>query len=250
MIAWTATPVADVTGRETSLVLLSGIDVTERRRQDEEIRASRARIIEAADDARRVLERNLHDGAQQRLVALSVSLRLAEARAASDPEATRRRSSMPRARSSPPRSRSSASSRAGIHPAVLTDRGLAAAVEALVVRTPVPVSVTMPPERLPASIEAAAYYVVSEAVTNIVKYAGATTIDVTVEVDETHVTVTVSDDGCGGADPSAGTGLRGLRDRVAALDGTLGVDSPTDRGTRIVAEIPLEPRPELARSTV
>ena len=129
---------------------------------------------------------------------------------------------------------------------MLTDRGLAAAVEALVIRTPVPVTVTVPTERLPPPIEAAAYYVVSEAVTNIVKYAGATSIDVTVETADDGVTVTVADDGCGGADPEAGTGLRGLRDRVAALDGTLHVDSPTDRGTRIVAEIPLAPRPELA----
>ena len=104
----------------------------------------------------------------------------------------------------------------------------------------------MPSERLPPPVEAAAYYVVSEAVTNIVKYAGATTIDVTVETGDDGVTVTVADDGCGGADPEAGTGLRGLRDRVAALDGTLHVDSPTDHGTRIVAEIPLAPRPELA----
>ena len=131
---------------------------------------------------------------------------------------------------------------------MLTDRGLAAAVETLVVRTPVAVAVEMPSERLPAPIEAAAYYVISEAVTNIVKYAGATTIDGRGGERRGEVIVTVSDDGCGGADPSAGTGLRGLRDRVAALDGTLSVDSPADRGTRIMAEIPLEARPELARS--
>ena len=249
VIAWRATPIDDVTGRETSLVLLSGVDVTERRRQDEEIRASRTRIIGAADEARRVLERNLHDGAQQRLVALSVSLRLAEARAATDPEGAAAIISAAREELAAALEELRELAR-GIHPAVLTDRGLAAAVEALVVRTPVPVTVTMPSERLPAPIEAAAYYVVSEAVTNIVKYAGATTIDVTVESDDTHVTVTVTDDGCGGADPSAGTGLRGLRDRVAALDGTLAVESPAARGTRLVAELPLEARPELARSTV
>jgi signal transduction histidine kinase len=129
---------------------------------------------------------------------------------------------------------------------VLTDRGLAAAIEALVIRTPIPVTVHVPSDRLPPAIEAAAYYVVSEAVTNIVKYAGATTIDVTVEARDDWVTVTVADDGCGGADPEGGTGLRGLRDRVGALDGTLHVDSPADRGTRIVAEIPLAQRPELA----
>jgi signal transduction histidine kinase len=182
-------------------------------------------------------------------VALSVSLRLAEARVASDPEGAAAIINASREELAAALEELRELAR-GIHPAVLTDRGLAAAVEALVVRTPVPVSVTMPPQRLPVSIEAAAYYVISEAVTNIVKYAGATMIDVTVEMDDTFVRVTVSDDGCGGADPSAGTGLRGLRDRVAALDGTLGVDSPADRGTRIVAEIPLEARPELARSTV
>ena len=245
VVSWTATPVADVTGREPSLVLLSGSDVTERRRQEEEIRASRTRIIEAADDARRVLERNLHDGAQQRLVALSVSLRLAESRALSDPAATAAIINAAREELAAALEELRELAR-GIHPAVLTDRGLAAAVEALVIRTPVPVTVTVPTERLPPPIEAAAYYVVSEAVTNIVKYAGATSIDVTVETTDDGVTVTVADDGCGGADPEAGTGLRGLRDRVAALDGTLHVDSPTDRGTRIVAEIPLAPRPELA----
>ena len=245
VVSWTATPVADVTGREPSLVLLSGNDVTERRRQEEEIRASRTRIIEAADEARRVLERNLHDGAQQRLVALSVSLRLAESRATSDPAATEAiiRAAREELAAALEELRELAR---GIHPAVLTDRGLAAAVEALVIRTPIPVTVHVPSERLPPPIEAAAYYVVSEAVTNIVKYAGATTIDVTVVAGDDWVTVTVADDGCGGADPEAGTGIRGLRDRVAALDGTLHVDSPTDRGTRIVAEIPLAPRPELA----
>jgi PAS domain S-box-containing protein len=246
VIAWTATPVADVTGREPSLVLVSGVDVTERRQQEEEIRASRTRIIEAADEARRVLERNLHDGAQQRLVALSVSLRLAESRAAADPAATEAiiRAAREELAAALEELRELAR---GIHPAVLTDRGLAAAVEALVVRTPFPVTVTMPQERLPAPLEAAAYYVVAESVTNIVKYAGATTVDVTVEAGESLVTVTVTDDGCGGADPDTGTGLRGLRDRVAALDGTLEVDSPTGQGTRVVARIPLAPRPEPGR---
>ncbi len=248
VIAWTATPIDDVTRREASLVLLSGVDVTERRRQDEEIRASRTRIIEAADEARRVLERNLHDGAQQRLVALSVSLRLAEARTTTDPVEAAAIIAAAREELSAALEELRELAR-GIHPAVLTDRGLAAAVETLVVRTPVPVEVDMPRERLPAPIEAAAYYVISEAVTNIVKYAGATSIVVGVATDEQSVIVTVVDDGCGGADPAAGTGLRGLRDRVAALDGALTIDSPTDRGTRIVAEIPLEARPELARST-
>jgi PAS domain S-box-containing protein len=246
VIAWTATPVADVTLREASLVLLSGIDVTERKRQDAEIRASRTRIIDAADNARRVLERNLHDGAQQRLVAISVSLRLAEARTATDPAEAAAIIGAAREELAAALEDLRELAR-GIHPAVLTDRGLAAAVEALVARTPLPVAVTIPLERLPAAVEAAAYYVVAESVTNIVKYAGATAIEVAVDTGETRVTVIVSDDGCGGADPSGGTGLRGLRDRVGALDGTLTVESPTDRGTRIVAEIPLERRGEVQR---
>jgi len=246
VIAWTATPVADFTLREASLVLLSGIDITERQRQDAEIRASRTRIIDAADNARRVLERNLHDGAQQRLVALSVSLRLAEARTATDPAEAAAIIGAAREELAAALEDLRELAR-GIHPAVLTDRGLAAAVEALVARTPLPVTVTMPPERLPAAVEAAAYYVVAESVTNIVKYAGATAIEVAVETAESGVTVIVSDDGCGGADPSGGTGLRGLRDRVAALEGTLEIESPTDRGTRIVAEFPLERRGEVQR---
>ena len=246
VIAWTATPVADVTGREASLVLVSGVDVTERRRQEEEIRASRTRIIEAGDEARRVLERNLHDGAQQRLVALSVSLRLAESRASSDPAATEAilRGAREELAAALEELRELAR---GIHPAALTDRGLAAAVESLVLRTPVPVRVTMPPDRLPAPIEAAAYYVIAESVTNIVKYADATEVDVSVETDDEAVTVRISDDGCGGADAGSGTGLRGLRDRVGALDGTLEVDSPTGRGTNVVARIPLARRQELTK---
>ncbi len=243
-IAWTATPVADVTLREESLVLLSGIDVTERKRHDEEIRASRARIIEAADNARRLLERNLHDGAQQRLVALSVTLRLAEARTATDPAEAATIIGGARAELGAALEDLRELAR-GIHPAVLTDRGLAAAVDALVARTPLPVTVTMPDERLPAPIEAAAYYVVAETLTNIVKYAGATAVEVAVAADGECVTIVVTDDGCGGADPAAGTGLRGLRDRIAALEGSLTIESPEDRGTTVVAEIPLEARPGL-----
>ncbi len=245
IVDWTATPVADVTGREPSLVLLSGVDVTHRRRQEKEIRASRTRIIEAADEARRLLERNLHDGAQQRLVALSVSLRLAESKVVSDPE--RAEATIRAAREELAAALEELRELArGIHPAVLTDRGLAAAVEALVVRTPLPVTVTMPDDRLPPAIEAAAYYVVAEAITNIVKYAGARSVEVTLEADDTRVLVSVRDDGCGGADPDSGTGLRGLRDRLAALDGMLEVESPPDGGTLVLAQIPLASPPELA----
>ena len=239
VIAWTATPVADVTGRQASLVLLSGIDVTERKRQEEEIRASRARIIEAGDGARRVLERNLHDGAQQRLVSLSVSLRLAESRVATDPNEAISIISGSREELAAALDELRELAR-GIHPAVLTDRGLAAALETLVTRTPFPVEVEVPQERLRPAVEAAAYYVISEALTNIAKYAHASSAHVRVRPSaEETVIVEVIDDGVGGADPTAGTGLRGLSDRVAALDGTFAVVSPPGGGTRIVAEIPL-----------
>jgi signal transduction histidine kinase len=245
-VAWTATPVDDVTGRRASLVLLSGVDITERKQHEEEIRASRTRIIEAADQVRRKLERNLHDGAQQRLVSLSVSLRLAESLLASDPAGASSVIAGSREELAAALDELRELAR-GIHPAVLTDRGLAAAIEALVVRTPLPVMVQTPTDRLPAPIEAAAYYVISEALTNVVKYAGATAITVAVENGEDSVTVTVTDDGAGGADPAAGTGLHGLHDRVAALDGTLNVVSPAGHGTRITAEIPLEPLPQAAQ---
>lgn len=242
LIAWTATPVDDVTGRKASLVLLSGVDVTERKQQEEEIRASRTRIIEAADEARRKLERNLHDGAQQRLVSLSVALRLAESLLATDAAGATEVIAGARGELAAALDELRELAR-GIHPAVLTDRGLAAAVEALVIRTPLPVEVKLPSERLPSSIEAAIYYVVAEAVTNVVKYAGATMVAITVEATDHAAVVMVADDGIGGAHTSAGTGLRGLNDRLAALDGTLRVDSPVGEGTRVIAEIPLDRLP-------
>jgi signal transduction histidine kinase len=122
---------------------------------------------------------------------------------------------------------------------VLTDRGLAAALETLVARAPIPVELNAPAERLPAPIEAATYYVVAEAVTNAVKHAEASAIDVSVTVPNGCVVVEICDDGVGGADPSGGSGLSGLADRVAALDGTLRVESAAAGGTRVVAEIPL-----------
>jgi PAS domain S-box-containing protein len=238
-IAWTATAIDDVTGRKASLVLLSGVDVTERKAHEAEIRASRTRIIEAAGEARQKLERNLHDGAQQRLVSLSVSLRLAESLLDSDPDGARMVLSGSREELAAALEELRELAR-GIHPAVLTDQGLAAAIEALALRTPVPIEIDLPNERLPATVEAAAYYVVSEALTNVVKYAGATRVAVTVEADDDWATVTVADDGIGGADPSRGTGLAGLRDRIEALDGTFSVVSTPEGGTRITAEMPLQ----------
>jgi PAS domain S-box-containing protein len=237
-VAWTATPIPGLRGKP--LVLISGVDVTMRRRQEEEIRASRARIVQAADDARRRLERNLHDGAQQRLVSLSLSLRLAEAKLPSDPEQAA--AILLAAREELTHALDELRELArGIHPAVLTERGLAAALEGVVARTPLPVELELPEHRLSGPVEAAAYYVVSEALTNVAKYAGASSAHVRVRQDDELglVTVDVIDDGSGGADPRGGSGLRGLADRIAALDGTLDVDSPPGEGTRVRATIPV-----------
>jgi signal transduction histidine kinase len=128
----------------------------------------------------------------------------------------------------------------GIHPAVLTDRGLVAALESLAARAPLPVEIVGAPTSLPAPVEAAAYYVVSEALANVTKYAQASSVKVTVERFDGFARVEVADDGVGGADPTRGSGLRGLADRVASLNGKLAIDSPPGAGTRVRAEIPLE----------
>jgi PAS domain S-box-containing protein len=213
-------------------------DISVRKQQEEELRASRARLVEAADDARRKLERNLHDGAQQRLVALSVSLRLAESKLRPDPEAAA--ALLAGAREELTFALEDLRELArGIHPAVLTDRGLSAAVDALVARSPLPVEADVEATPLPPAVEAAAYYVVAEALTNVVKYAHASSASVRVARENGVLAVTVGDDGVGGADPQAGSGLRGLADRVAALDGSLSVASPEGGGTAVRAEIPL-----------
>jgi PAS domain S-box-containing protein len=237
IVSWSAREILGTEGR--TVVLVSGADVTHRYRQAEEIRASRARIVQAGDDERRRLERNLHDGAQQRLVALSLSLRLAQAKLESNPTAAGEVLEQSRVELAAALDELRELAR-GIHPAILTDRGLAAALEALASRLPVPVEIQTPEVDLPQPVEAAAYYVVAEALANVIKYARASDVIVRVECDETRARVEVTDDGIGGADPSTGSGLRGLSDRVAALDGTLEVDSPPTGGTRIVAEIPLE----------
>ena len=238
IVSWSAREILGMEGR--TVVLVSGADVTERYRQAEELRASRARIVQAGDAERRRLERNLHDGAQQRLVALSLSLRLAQAKIGSDPAASEQVLEASRAELAAALDELRELAR-GIHPAVLTDRGLPAALEALAARTPVPVEIESPEERLPAPVEAAAYYVIAEALANVAKYARATEVLVRVSREEECVRVLVEDDGVGGAEPTRGTGLRGLADRVAALEGELAVDSPPGEGTRITVEIPLRP---------
>jgi PAS domain S-box-containing protein len=215
------------------------VDITERKEWEDELRASRARILEAQDIARRRLERNLHDGAQQRLVALALGLRLAQAKALKDPEGTEAMLAAAADELAQAITELRELAR-GIHPAILSDRGLPAAIEALAGRSPTPVDVDVGlDERLPAPIEAAAYFVVSEALANVAKYAEASLVRVSVSRENGHACVEVADDGRGGADPTAGSGLRGLADRVEALDGRLEVESAPGEGTRIRAEIPL-----------
>jgi PAS domain S-box-containing protein len=214
-------------------------EITERKRQQRELEASRARIVAAGDEERRRLERNLHDGAQQRLVSLSLSLRLAQNRIQSDPEGAEQLLDASREELAQALEELRELAR-GIHPAVLTDRGLEAALESLAARSPFPIDINGPSGELPPQVEAAAYYVVSEALANVAKYAQASAVEVTVERMNGVAVVEVADDGVGGADPLRGSGLRGLADRVASLSGKLDVQSPPGVGTRVRAEIPLE----------
>ena len=238
VFAWSAIPIADVTGRMNRLVLVCGTDITERKHADEELRASRTRLVRAEETARRTLERNLHDGAQQRLVALSVALRLVESRMSSDLDAALELLTGAQTELAQALAELRELAR-GIHPAVLTDRGLRPALETLVARSPVPVELVVPEERLAADVEAAAYYVVAESLTNVARYAHASSAEVAVRLDGDVVVVLVSDNGVGGADPGQGSGLRGLADRVGVLEGTLAVESPRGKGTSVRAEIPL-----------
>jgi signal transduction histidine kinase len=210
----------------------------ELRAQLAELRASRSRIVQAGDDERRRLERNLHDGAQQRLLGLGLALQLA--RTQLGPEANGAAELLEEAegelRTALDELRELAH---GIHPAVLTDQGLAAALRALAERSRVPVKMLAVPEtRLSGPVEAAIYFLVSESLANVAKYAHASAVRVSVIRSNGEAVVDVEDDGVGGADPLRGSGLRGLSDRVQALDGSLRVESPRGAGTRIHAEIP------------
>jgi len=205
----------------------------------DKLATSRARVVEAGDAERRRLERNLHDGAQQQLVSLAVHLRLVEARLANDPEHARQELVDARDQLALALDELRELAR-GIHPAILTDGGLAPALSALATRAAVPVEITdVPGERLPEPVEAAAYYLIAEAVTNVAKHAQASHVAVSVRRDDGRVVVDVVDDGVGGADADAGSGLHGLADRVEALHGRLHIDSPRGGGTRIEAQIPL-----------
>ena len=206
--------------------------------QLEQVRASRERIVEAGDAERRRLERDLHDGAQQRLVTLSLALAMArDQAAAADPElGSLIESASKEAREALTELRELAR---GIHPAVLTETGLTGAIQALVERSPVATTVIAVPDwRLPAAIEATAYFVVSEALANVAKHAMASGAEVTIRKRPGRLVVKVSDDGAGGARTEKGSGLRGLADRVASAGGVLRVDSPPGSGTRLEADIP------------
>ena len=206
----------------------------------EKLAASRARLVEVGDAERRRLERNLHDGAQQRLVSVALGLNMVGRKLESDPETAR--SLLSSAQSELARGLEELRELArGIHPVLLTERGLGPALDALTARAPVPIDVTtISDERFPPSVEAAAYYVVAESITNVAKYAHASGATVSIARANGAATVTVTDDGVGGADPAVGSGLRGLAARVEALNGRLDIHSPPGGGTRITAEIPLD----------
>jgi PAS domain S-box-containing protein len=220
-VGYVSAPLDSEDGRGAVVVFR---DITEQleRARAEEIAASRARIVAAAAEERRRLVRDLHDGAQQRLVSLLLRLERGETEEA----AAEARRAIEELRSLA----------AGIHPAVLTDRGLAAALEDLTADAPLPVLLDTEERRYPPDVEAAAYFVAAEALANVAKHAQATHAVVTARADE-RLRITIADDGRGGADPSRGTGLRGLADRVAALGGTFSVESGD--GTVVSASLPI-----------
>jgi PAS domain S-box-containing protein len=235
---WMDGAIFDITDRREAEDALRRREVEAAR--TEELRASSARIVAAADAARRKIERDLHDGAQQRLVAMALDVRVAKARLAKDPA-----SAAPFLdRLGDELAQASAELRElarGIHPAVLTERGLAPAIETLASRAPVPVEVVaVPDERLPPVVEATAYFTVSEALTNVAKYANASHATVRVANGDDRLVVEVADDGVGGAQAGSGSGLSGLADRVGAVDGELSVTSPPGEGTLVRAVLPLQ----------
>jgi signal transduction histidine kinase len=203
-----------------------------------QLAASRARLLSTADEERRRLERNLHDGAQQRLVSLSLTLRHVRGTLPSNPEAAGQLLSGASDELAVALEELRELAR-GIHPAVLTDRGLGPALRSLADRSSVPVKIDLDGKgRFPSQIEAATYYLVAESLTNIVKYAQASSVAVRVARENRSAVVEISDDGVGGADPQRGSGLRGLIDRIEALDGTLTVNSPVGEGTTLNATLP------------
>jgi signal transduction histidine kinase len=213
-------------------------DVTDLRQAMRDVTESRARIVAAADAERRRVERNLHDGAQQRLVTVALHLHLVRRRLETDP------ATVPQLIESAQTELTLALEEIrelvrGLHPRLLSDRGLGPALEGLAERSLLGVEITeLPDERLPPPVEAAAYYLVAEALANAAKHSQAALVTVRVSAGESCTTVEVADDGVGGARPDAGSGLRGLADRVAALGGRLEIDSEPGRGTRLRAQLP------------
>jgi signal transduction histidine kinase len=206
---------------------------------DAELAAARRRIIEAGDNARRRLARDLHDGAQQQLVTALIRLQLAQQKLEADPAQARQMldAGVEGTEAGLQTLRELA---AGIHPPILTHFGLSAAVEALATTSPVPLSLDLTQDRLPGAIEASLYFFISEALTNVAKHANASAAGVVISAKEGHLVVEVHDDGIGGVGPaSAGSGLEGLADRIGALSGDLTVTSAAGDGTTLRAEIPL-----------
>jgi signal transduction histidine kinase len=204
----------------------------------DELRESRARIVEAGYAERRRVERDLHDGAQQRLVALALELQMVRSRMESDPGAAAGMLEEAAGELAAATQELRELAR-GIHPALLSDRGLEAALEALAQRAPLPVTVEAEHgERPSEAVEAAAYFVVSEALTNVTRHAGARSAEVRVARRDGWLDLEVRDDGSGGADVAAGSGLRGLADRIGALGGTLEIDSPPGAGTTLRVSLP------------
>jgi PAS domain S-box-containing protein len=235
---WLDGAIFDITARRAAEQALREHAIVEA--QLAEVRASRSRILEASDRARREIERNLHDGAQQRLVMVALELQcfLATHRELADDARAELDGVLAELRTGLADLRDLAH---GLHPTVLSDRGLEHALSSLALRCSVPVElrIELPTTRLAMPIEAAAYFTVCEALTNVTKYAAATRAWVTVEHHHGHLDIEVGDDGTGGADLNAGSGLQGLRDRVAAVDGTLEIDSRPGTGTVLRARLPM-----------
>jgi signal transduction histidine kinase len=215
-----------------------GVSAGELAQRVDELQGSRARVVDSAEAERRRIERNLHDGAQQRLVALAMNLGRARARYEEDPEAARRL--LDEAHNDAKLALTELRDLArGLHPAVLTDRGLDAALSGLAARSPVPVTLDVDEgSRCSPTVEAIAYFVVSEALANTAKHARATSAQVSVRRAGDVLRVVIEDDGVGGADSAAGSGLAGLADRVGGVDGSLRVESPVGGPTVITVELP------------
>jgi signal transduction histidine kinase len=220
--------------------LLLGTSMEELTRRVDELTVRRGQALDSSMSDLRRIERDLHDGAQQRLVKLSMDLGMAKEKLDSDPEAAREL--INEAHEESKRAMAEIRNLArGIHPAVLTDRGLDAAVSALAASSTVPVTVNSSLfGRLPETVETTAYFIIAEALTNISRHSGATRASVNIRREGSILRIEVVDNGSGGADDTRGTGLRGMRDRASAIDGTLTVESPTGGPTRILVELPCE----------